>query len=150
MTNLFFGGSPISLDLTSIFGSTLEPSEALLLNTFLKFDENDDGLLQLHEIKKAFNYIGLPGTNMKEILALKNILEIDLKTFVLIVKFLLVGADEGEFNEKISVSVAQEIFKDANLVFNIEKDYDQENIEINEFIDKIQENTIETTSDNNQ
>ena len=87
---------------------------------------------------------------MKEILALKNILEIDLKTCVLIVKFLLVGADEGEFNEKISVSVAQEIFKDANLVFNIEKDYDQENIEINEFIDKIQENTKETTSDNNQ
>ena len=35
MKSFYYGGNPLSLDLSDIFGATLEPAEALLLNTFL-------------------------------------------------------------------------------------------------------------------
>lgn len=142
MTQLFMGGSPISLDLNRIFGSTLEPVEALLLGTFLKFDKNDDGLLQLHECKKGLNYLGLPGKKVKDELKKKEIVEIDLKTFVLIVKFLVIGLDNLsgniEFNEEISQIEVAEILEDDDFVMKQDIDRElNEKVNFNQFIDII-------------
>ena len=142
MTQLFMGGSPISLDLNRIFGSTLEPVEALLLGTFLKFDKNDDGVLQLHECKKGLNYLGLPGKKVKDELKKKKIVEIDLKTFVLIVKFLVIGLDNIsgniEFNEEISQIEVSEILEDDDFVMKQDIDRElNEKVNFNQFIDII-------------
>jgi hypothetical protein len=151
MTHKFMGGNPISLDLNNIFGSTLEPSEALLLGAFLKFDKNDDGLLQLDELKSALNYLNLPGKNVKKQLSKKDITELDLKTFVLIVKFLVVGTEDGSINEEIGADVAEEIFSDSNLVFDPyaqksnETDMEKK-VDFNTFIDRIQNNVERTDS----
>jgi hypothetical protein len=155
MTHTFMGGNPISLDLNNIFGATLEPSEALLLGAFLKFDKNDDGLLQLNELKSALNYLNLPGKNVKKQLSKKDIAELDLKTFVLIVKFLVVGTEDGSINEEIGADVAEEIFNDSNLVFdpyaqksNNETDMEKK-VDFNTFIDRIKNNQNKTTTSSN-
>jgi len=139
MTQLFMGGSPISLDLQNVFGSTLEPVEALILGTFLKFDKNDDGVLQLHECKNALNYLGLPGKKIKAELSKKQIVEIDLKTLVLIIKFLVIGNHNGEFNEEISEKDVNEILEDNDFVMtHSESDSDDvEKVDFNKFIDII-------------
>lgn len=140
MTQLFMGGSPISLDLQNIFGSTLEPVEALVLGTFLKFDKNDDGLLQLHECKHALDYLGLPGKKIKTKLHQKQIVEIDLKTFVLIIKFIVIGTDNGQFNEEISENAVAEILEDTDFVINTNSESDSDNgekVDFNKFIDII-------------
>lgn len=155
MTHTFMGGNPISLDLNDIFGATLEPSEALLLGAFLKFDKNDDGVLQLDELKSALNYLNLPGKNVKKQLSKKDISELDLKTFVLIVKFLVVGTEDGSINEEIGADVAEEIFNDSNLVFdpyaqksNNETDMEKK-VDFNTFIDRIQNNVKKTHTSSN-
>ena len=140
MTQLFMGGSPISLDLHNIFGSTLEPVEALILGTFLKFDKNDDGLLQLHEFKHALDYLGLPGKKIKAELSKKQIVEIDLKTLVLIIKFLVIGTDNKHFNEEISEKDVAEILEDSDFVMNTHSESDSdavEKVDFNKFIDII-------------
>lgn len=140
MTQLFMGGSPISLDIHNIFGSTLEPVEALILGTFLKFDKNDDGLLQLHECKHALDYLGLPGKKIKAELSKKQIVEIDLKTLVLIIKFLVIGTDNKHFNEEISEKDVNEILEDTDFVMNTNSESDPdagEKVDFNNFIDII-------------
>jgi hypothetical protein len=140
MSQLFMGGSPISLDLQNIFGSTLEPVEALILGTFLKFDKNDDGLLQLHECKHALNYLGLPGKKIKAELSKKQIVEIDLKTFVLIIKFLVIGTDSKQFNEEISEKDVAEILEDTDFVMNTNAESDSDNgqkVDFNKFLEII-------------